>query len=200
MKRTLLLILTMLASTLCLAQDAKPSPAVPKWQRWAVNDSASVQYDPAVWALSTVEQEGEATPTLFLLGKDGKPTDTFIQVKVFTQPDKTFKEMFTHAREGALAVDGTLEMELSGFVSQTEKGVFFSYMKALSKGGVVVSWYAFPGETSDISSHTSIVFVAVFPMSAIDEAGDNFKPIDAVIGTFTIKRAVPDNPVPLPKK
>jgi len=200
MRKTLLLILTLLASTLCLAQDAKPSPSVPKWQRWEVTDSASVRYDPAVWKMSTVAQEGEATPTLFLLGPDGKATDTFIQAKVFTQPDKTFREMFTHAREGALSADGTVEMELAGFVSQTEKGIFFSYLKTLSKGGVIVSWYSFPGETADVDSHTAIVFVAVFPMSAMTEAGDNFKPIDAVMATFTIKRLVPDNPVPLPKR
>jgi hypothetical protein len=187
MRRTALLILTLIASTLCLAQG-KPSPATPaapKLETFQVTPEASVQYDPAVWQRKTVGNGDEAMETLILL-KDGKPTETFIQAKVFTEPDKTFKEMFSHAREGALSQEGSLEMELSGFVSQTEKGIFFSYLSA--KSAAVVSWYSFPGETADVDSHTAIVFVAVFPMAAIGEAGDNFKPIDAVIATFTIRK------------
>src|ERR1035437_2233533 len=191
--RKIALLLTVLFAVTLFAQNTvspKPSAGIPKLTTWHVNDAYSLKYDPKVWMqTATKGDNGETIPALFLIGPDGKPNQDFlIEAVVFSEPNKLFDEMFAHAHNGILAEKGTMQMKLSEFHGKTENAVFFSYTQTAEDVATVISWYAFPGETNNMKSHTAIVLVSLFPAKSATVNINPFDPIEDVIRTFTIAK------------
>lgn len=189
MRKLTLLPLLLLLTVSLFAQIAKPSPAFPKLVVWQVTPTASVQYDPTVWKLGTIESPDHDNPqVLFLMTADKViRTDVAINVTVLPTTDKMAAADIIASRVAKTQDDkGVATIALKEFQAGDEYGVLFAYTAQNDKGaGFVIGRWSFAGDKLDTKSRSVIEFEGVVPISKDND--DIMAKIIAVIKTYQIK-------------
>jgi hypothetical protein len=179
--------LLLLLSAVAFAQT-KPSPSVPKWTRWQITPTASVQYDPTVWKLATFESPDHDNPQVLLLMKPDKSlrTDIALSATVLTD-EKLFAPDIIASRVAATQDQKDVDtLVLKEYRAGEEYGVLFAYTAENDKGDpYVIGRWSFAGDKLDIKSHTVIEFEGVIPMAKSND--DVMEKMDSVLQTYEIK-------------
>jgi hypothetical protein len=189
------LLLTVLLTASLFAQTA-PTPAVPKMARWELTPNASVQYDPTVWKLGTME----SSPVLFLMDKNKLPRADVVLSATLIDSDEMYAADIIAIRIAKTEDEkGVTEITLKEYQAGEEYGVLFAYTATNMAGAdYVIARWSFATDKLDTKSHSVVEFEGVIP---IRKDNDNIlEKMDAVIKTYQIKGLVPDGAVPLPKK
>lgn len=185
MKKFAALLVTLLFTVTLVAQT---KPSVPKWTRWQITPTVSVQYDPSVWKLATFETPDHDGPqVLFPLAKDKSlRTDIALSVNVI-KDDKLFAADIIASRI-AKTQDGkdVDTLALKEYQAGEEYGVLFAFTAQNDKGDpFVIGRWSFAGDKLDTKSHLVIEFEGVIPMEKSND--DIMEKMDAVIQTYEIK-------------
>jgi hypothetical protein len=199
MKKFALLLIVLLTAS--LFAQTKPSPNVPKWMRWQITPTASVQYDPTVWKLGTIESpDHDNAPVLFLMNKDKLPrADVALSASVIESDDMFAADIIAQRIAKTEDEKGVTEITLKEYQAGEEYGVLFAYTTTnTSNNDYVIARWSFAGDKLDTKSRQVIEFEGVIPI--LKDNDDILEKMDAVIKTYQIKELVPDGAVPLPKK
>jgi len=183
MRKLALLPLLLLAVSL-IAQTAKPSPGVPKLAVWQVTPTASVQYDPTVWKLGTMDD----SQVLLLMDKDKAPrADVALNVTIIPATDEMDAAGIIASRIAKTQDEkGVATLSMKEYQAGDEYGVLFAYTAQNDKGrDFVIGRWSFAGDKLDTKSHSVIEFEGVVPISK--ENDDIMSKINAVIQTYKIK-------------
>ena len=183
MKIAALLVTLLFAVTLA----AQTKPSVPKWTRWEITPTVSVQYDPTVWKLGSIEKQ----PVLFLMAAD-KTIRTNVALSVMVLKDDLTAPDIIASRVAATQERKDVEtIALREYQAGEEYGVLFAFTAQNDKGDpFIIGRWSFAGDKLDIESHIVIEFEGVISMVQAND--DIMSKMDAVIQTYQIK--------PLPKK
>jgi hypothetical protein len=189
MRKLTLLSLFLLLTISLIAQTAKPSPSTPKLVVWQVTPTASVQYDPTVWKLATIESPDHDNPqALFLMGADKviRP-DVALNVTVIPTTDKMGAADIIASRVAATEDEkGVTRIALREYQAGDEYGVLFAYTAQNDKGvDFVIGRWSFAGDKLDTKSHSVIEFEGVVPIATAND--DIMGKIETVIKTYQIK-------------
>lgn len=193
MKKFALLVTLLFAATLFAQTPHKATPHVPKWTRWQITPTVSVQYDPTLWKLATFETPTHDGPqVLYPLDKDKAiRTDIALSVTVI-KDDSLFAPDIIASRVAKTEADETTtDLALKEYQAGEEYGVLYAFTGQNDKGdSFVIGRWSFAGDKLDIKSHTIVEFEGVIPIEKSSD--DILKAMDSVIQTYQIK--------PLPKK
>jgi hypothetical protein len=185
MRKLTLLSLLLLLTIGLFAQ----TPAVPRVAVWQVTPTASVQYDPTVWKLGTIESPDHDNPqVLFLMAADKViRTDVAINVTILPTTDKMQAADIIASRVAKTQGEkGVATVALKEYQAGEEYGVLFAYTAQNDKGAdFVVGRWSFAGDKLDTKSRSVIEFEGVVPMSKDND--DIMAKIIAVIQTFKIQ-------------
>ncbi len=189
---TLLFAVTLVAQTKPTPHITNP-PHVPKLTRWQITPTVSVQYDPTVWKLATIETpEHDGPQVLYPLAKDKTlRTDVALGVQVIKDDTMFAADIIASRVAKTEAQDGVERLALNEYQAGEEYGVLFGFTAQNDKGDpFVIGRWSFAGDKLDIKSHTVIEFEGVVPMALSNDG--MMEKIDSVVATYQIK--------PLPKK
>jgi hypothetical protein len=180
MRKLALLPLLLLLTVSLFAQT-------PKLAVWQVTPTASVQYDPTVWKLATIDNPDHDNPqVLFLMGKDKdiRP-DVAISVTIIPVDKLSAADIIASRVAKTEENESVTELALKEYRAGDEYGVLFGYTQSVEGKDYVIGRWSFAGDKLDTKSHSVVEFEGVIPITKDNDG--ILTQMDAVIKTYQIK-------------